>query len=72
MRMPKSSGACVRMAIWIDRPGSMSPARTARATKEPWSMRPSLSNQVSWCASNWTRASGPCLATCALRSGQVT
>ncbi len=35
-------------------------------------MRLPSSGQVSWWASNCTRASGPWMAACALSSGQVT
>jgi hypothetical protein len=33
------------MPIWIERSGSITPARAARPTNEPWSMRLSSSNQ---------------------------
>ena len=70
--MPQSDEAWVRIPTWIERAGSITPAFTARATKVPWSMRPPSSSQVSWWASNWTSASGPCTAACASSIGRVT
>jgi hypothetical protein len=35
MAIPQSSGAWVRMPIWIERPGSIRFSRAARPTKVP-------------------------------------
>ena len=69
--MPHSSGAWVRTPIWMEWAGLTMPSRTARVTKVPCESFLPSSAQVSWCASNWTKASGPYLSACALSSGQV-